>query len=148
MHKKNGFISGEDRKKNKDFWRSSKTTYNVVANYKAHSELSFDKVPGQTLAQDLVDSECCGSVGRMVASNTWGPRFKSSHQKNEHLINVNFIKRRKERKGINKWISKNIVQTCLASVVKGDMFDDIFTQIILDKNWALRIMSNWHFLVG
>ena len=42
----------------------------------------------------------CGSVGRAVASDTRGPRFKSSHWQNyiEHLFTVNCIEKTKIRK--------------------------------------------------
>ena len=38
----------------------------------------------------------CGSVGRVVASDTRGPRLESRHQKNlfifiEHLFTINFV---------------------------------------------------------
>ena len=47
----------------------------------------------------------CGSVGRVVASNTRGPRFKSSHWQKfiyiEHLLTVNCIL--KKRKKSKRW---------------------------------------------
>ena len=42
----------------------------------------------------------CGSVGRVVASDTGGPRFESRHQQNLYriLFPVNFIEETKIKK--------------------------------------------------
>ena len=55
------------------------------------------------LCKLLCGGSGCGSVSRAVASNTRGPRFKSSHRQKlifiEHLFTVNCIlKRRKMKK--------------------------------------------------
>ena len=50
----------------------------------------------------------CGSVGKVVASNTRVPRFESSHRQKfmyiEHLFTVNCVlKRQKQRKRGREW---------------------------------------------
>ena len=60
----------------------------------------------RVLIQILVDKgfcffgQCCGSVGRAVASDTRGPQFKSSHRQKfiniEHLYTVNCVLKRRK----------------------------------------------------
>ena len=47
----------------------------------------------------------CGSVGRVAASYSIGPRFKSIHRQNIYLIlfTVNFIEKTKMKKDGRKW---------------------------------------------
>ena len=54
----------------------------------------------------------CGSVGRVVARDTRGPRFHSSHQQNfiEHLLIINCIEKtkiNKKRLGMAHFLKKN-----------------------------------------
>ena len=60
------------------------------------------EVRGSNLANFLVLNEGsgCGSVGRVVAFDTRGPRFDSSHRQNfiEHLFIINCIEKTKINK--------------------------------------------------
>ena len=53
-----------------------------------------------TLTRTLILGSGCGSVGRAVASDTRGPRFKSSHRQKfiyiEHLLTVNCVLKRRK----------------------------------------------------
>ena len=52
--------------------------------------------------QQTLHGSGCGSVGREVASNSRGPRFKSSHRQKfiniEHLYTVNCVLKRQKEK--------------------------------------------------
>ena len=58
------------------------------------------KVIGLTACKVFSLGSGCGSVGRMIASDSRGLRFESSHQQNfiyiEHLFTVNCVLKRRK----------------------------------------------------
>ena len=63
----------------------------------------------------LQHGQCCGSVGRAVASETRDPRFESRHWQTfiKHSFTVNYVektKKRKEEAGNGPFFKKNLSQ--------------------------------------
>ena len=93
-------------------WQNDKTTSKPLFGLVVPSRRrkTFDPF---TTAKVVVVGSGCGSFGKVVASNTSGPRFESSHRRNfVHLFHINCIEKTKIKKKGRKWsIKKALVAT-------------------------------------